>query len=667
MPSSQQGEEGAEAEVNVQVEVAINVDEEVVTQDQQGQHDEIHNVVEDADQPLHAQDATSLVTQSDIALVTDLAAGDNSGGTAEDHITIIGSPAAGDNADVDVDVEGQVYHEVEESSYPLDPSASVSTGYSQGGDGSDGAPLAISFTEEVVVQGIQETWSDRQGNGTVYEILPVKESYEAIYADDRHHNDESNNRQTHVHGHGSVHLDVTIDAELEGTVQEEGDVHVEEVDIVLTAEESSEPAPYTELHTDEGTLTTEQQQHTDVDIKVDVQIESERSTTAPAQTNASQVTAESTVVEESQEVDVDVSMKVDVESNPCEDEHVLNDTTVAKDASPSENDDDAAPRKNKIKVRVYETRETAMVICDDPNCPDPDHHIDHDVEIDQSLVIGNVTSGRIVQLDVHEFQRASVERDGKEIEVDIDIDLKKELGLEGIPLLVSEKDGNKEVVIIDSDDGGKSGGHKRMRLKELVETTMIEEETGSDSSTTDPTGIKVDIDVSIDDDGKETGKLVVVGSLENQERPPGSHGSMVVHVNERIETVTVEEECIDGDDHDKVSVILPGDIPIKDGESVTIIRRPSRTSPVVPGQPVVRPPGRWMVTTDTTLVRPNVRPPIPIALVGPRPVMQRPIPGGFVRPAIARPMVVAPRPVAAAPRPMVMAPRPMIAAPKPLV
>ncbi|KAF9168070.1 hypothetical protein DFQ26_001527 [Actinomortierella ambigua] len=651
-------EEGGE--VDVQAEVAIDVDEEMAITSEQ-QQDGIHIVAEGTDHLPSAQTGTPCVAENDIMIVTDVVHEDSDGGGVAEGSDI---PLASTESDrAYIDVEGQVYVAVKESGDSDDP-ANLDIGHDQDGDG---GPHAISVTK---VLGTQETWVSRPRYGTAYEVLPVNETYEAVY-DYSHHDSNVNDQQTHVHGHGSVHLDATIDIELDESIQEEVDAPVEGADVMPICE-SSGPTPYTESHADEAALVVEQEQrqHTVVDISVDAQVKAETSTAAPEHVAAPQVIADTTEAQEIQEVDIAVSMEVNVESE----EHVLNDTTVAKDAYPPRDDGEAQPRRNKIKVRVYETRETAMVICDDPNCPDPDHHIDHDIEIDQSLVIGNVTSGRIVQLDVHEFQRASVERDGKEIEVDIDIDLKKELGLEGIPLLVSDKDGDKDGLITDSkedrkegsEDGGKSGGHKRMRLKELVETTMIEEETGSDPTTLDPTTIKVDIDVTIDDDGNEKPKLVIVG-LDNQERPPGSHGSTVVHVNERVETITVEEECIDGDDHDKVSVILPGDIPVKDGESVTIIRRPSRRSPVVPGQPIVRPPGRWMVTTDTTLVRPPVRPPIPPAMVGPRPVMQRPFPGGFVRPIVPRPMVIAPRPLVAAPRPLVVAPRPMVAAPRKLV
>ncbi|KAG0269669.1 hypothetical protein DFQ27_002633 [Actinomortierella ambigua] len=716
-------EEGGE--VDVQAEVTIDVDEEMTITSEQ-QQDGVHIVAKGTDHLPSAQTGTPCVAENDIMIVTDVVNEDSDGGGVAEGSN---APLASTESDsAYIDVEGHVYVAVKESSDSIDP-ANLDIGHDQD---ADGGPHAISVTK---VQGTQETWVSRPGYGTVYEVLPVNETYEAVY-DYSHHDSNVNDQQTHVHGHGSVHLDATIDIELDESIQEEVDAPVEGADVMPICE-SSGPTPYTESHADEAALVAEQEQrqHTVVDISVDAQVKAETSTAAPEQVAAPQVIADTTEAQEIQEVDIAVSMEVNVESE----EHVLNDTTVAKDAYPPRDDGEAQPRRNKIKVRVYETRETAMVICDDPNCPDPDHHIDHDIEIDQSLVIGNVTSGRIVQLDVHEFQRASVERDGKEIEVDIDIDLKKELGLEGIPLLVSDKDGDKDGLITDSkedrkegsEDGGKSGGHKRMRLKELVETTMIEEETGSDPTTLDPTTIKVDIDVTIDDDGNEKPKLVIVG-LDNQERPPGSHGSTVVHVNERVETITVEEECIDGDDHDKVSVILPGDIPVKDGESATdsschgrsaashaaalpgrlceahrskthgdstqtfgccpkasrggaethgrcpktVGRSPktSRGRPTDDGESSESSDGRPS-TNDVPRPAPRISPGAPVTVARPqlRPVQQRPVSvirPPPLRPVVAlRPMVVRPPPVIApvAPRAVVVAPAPVITAPAPMM
>ncbi|KAG0239674.1 hypothetical protein BGW41_007557 [Actinomortierella wolfii] len=603
--------------------------------------DAVGIVVDGTDSMLISEGETQRVAEDDNTIVRDQ---NEVFGVVQDDI-----PTTSTEAEICVDVESNVYVE-EESGHAIDPTT-VDISYDQGYD-----PLTVTTTEVVIPH---DTMATRPGYGTVYEILPVTETFEAVY-------DDKDDTQTHVHGHGSVHMDITADVEIE--VHDEVEAAAGGAEI-CPSNGSSEPVLYTETQMDESPLRTEEQ-HIAVDADMELQTETE-TCKVPHGAEGTQV------IQESQSMDIDISVKVDVEENvsqsvtddTCGDDHVLNDSTVAKDALTLTDplpESDEEPRKNRIKVRVYETRETAMVICDDPNCPEPSHHLDHDVEIDPSLIIGNVTSGRIVQLDVQEFQRASVEKDGEEIEVDIDIDLKKELGLEGIPLLVSDKDGEAEITKECVEEGGKTGVHKRMRLKELVETTMIEEENDSDPSNLDPTAIKVDIDVDIEN-GKETGKLIVIGP-DNLEKPPGKHGSTVVRVNERVETITVEEECIDGEDYDRVSVILPGDIPVKDGESVTIIRRPSRTSPLAPTDPAIRPPGRWMVTTDTILVRPPGRPPIPPSMVGPQPVMVRPVPGGFVRPIAApRPMVVPTRPMIAHPRPMVVPPRPLVAAPRPMM
>ncbi|KAF9582648.1 hypothetical protein BGW38_010935 [Lunasporangiospora selenospora] len=347
-----------------------------------------------------------------------------------------------------------------------------------------------------------------------------------------------------------------------------------------------------------------------------------------------------------------------------------------------------------VTFNVSSSKQITAVICEDENCEDHPFQEGPAAELESVLGPG-ITKGNVVHLDIKESSTSAMERTGDGIN---DFEDESDSGtvqpqprrrhdeLPGIDTIPVECERiRSELEKTHEESQGDGPGSRGIRIRGRTEKTTMELETDKPFDPNDPSSLLIGPGAVLKP-GEPHREITTTEEGVDEEG-----GYRRIHIKERIEKITVEEECSgsssDSDsDHDHIvpivatrlgrrnsgGVIVPGGVIIVD-------ERPLPPLPVVqpvPGGRVEGDPDRrpgvvtWGVVSDypENFIQPGSE---PLVLGPPYGAVRRPLYPVAVSPGpdimIADPRVTLTDPRMIIPEPMVVIPQPIVAISEPTV
>ncbi|KAF9274616.1 hypothetical protein BGZ68_000505, partial [Mortierella alpina] len=209
-----------------------------------------------------------------------------------------------------------------------------------------------------------------------------------------------------------------------------------------------------------------------------------------------------------------------------------------------------------LKFNVSSRKDITAVICDEDDCEE--HPYQEGPAAELEAAVGSGFGGHIVQLDIKESSTSAVDRTGDGINDFEDSSLPGTIKDLIIPHIHDSNAGGAEIqtpinvdgLVVQShgDDGEEEHGSRQMRVRERIETVRVELETDGpiDPSNPDIGAIIAGLDTP---ETRSKGPVTTIEDLSD-----GEGGHRRIHVRERIEQITVEE------DDSVIGVIRPGGV-----------------------------------------------------------------------------------------------------------
>ncbi|KAF9354934.1 hypothetical protein BGX26_007186 [Mortierella sp. AD094] len=260
-----------------------------------------------------------------------------------------------------------------------------------------------------------------------------------------------------------------------------------------------------------------------------------------------------------------------------------------------------------LKVHVSSHKDITAVMCDEDDCSEHQFQEGPAAELEAAIGSG-FKGGNIVQLDIKENSTSAIERTGDGINDFEDSSLPGTICSPPDPLLdyTNEENGIKvetQRPISNGEDRRREGVHRRNHSLEdphhrRTENTGLGLETDVTNGGKDTTiGVSLPraFEVGVD---HPNSTVVIAGEYSE-----GEDVHRRIHIHERIERVTVDEEDIIIDGNDIHSTILrPGHTITSGGVvgGIVVVDNPTKVTTVIPTGPSHGPiPGQWVQIQDT--------------------------------------------------------------------
>ncbi|KAG0214940.1 hypothetical protein BGX28_001146 [Mortierella sp. GBA30] len=301
-----------------------------------------------------------------------------------------------------------------------------------------------------------------------------------------------------------------------------------------------------------------------------------------------------------------------------------------------------------LKFNVSSHKEITAVVCEEDDCEDHPFQEGPAAELEAAVGSG-IMGGNIVQLDIKESSTSSVERTGdgiSDFEESWQPDTIRDTpgmsyldGTDAIPHkpIAANCDHNNE------DNEEEEHGSRKIHVRQRTETMRVELETDGPF---DPTNARIGAIIA----GLETPESRSTGPVTTiDEHAEGEGGYRRIHVRERIEQITVEDEDT------VIGIVRPGGstvggvVDIIDGVAVEepprVILRTTKPLPLPPQGKLIPVPGQWIdveeIERPSGVISWGIADDVPLSVQEGYGIEIVPEPAVYVprqRPAIVRPL-----------------------------
>ncbi|KAF9948358.1 hypothetical protein BGZ72_009717, partial [Mortierella alpina] len=267
-----------------------------------------------------------------------------------------------------------------------------------------------------------------------------------------------------------------------------------------------------------------------------------------------------------------------------------------------------------LKFNISSRKDITAVVCDEDDCEEHPYQEGPAAELEAAIGSG-FRGGHIVELDIKESSTSAMERTGEGINDFEDSSLPGTIKGLITPYVHDPNGGGAEIQLPDAvdgledqshgDDSEEGHGSRQVRVRERIETMRVELETDGPIDPSNPT-ISAIIAGLETPDRHSSGPVTTIEDLSE-----GEGGHRRIHVRERIEQITVEEDDsvigIIGPDGAIVGggVAVIGGVAVDDPSAIIIDttkplpRPPSPHGQLLPVPIPVSIPGQWTSIDET--------------------------------------------------------------------